>query len=79
MMRCVVGHPGDSRLYRADHGTFEDYCREKWGWQRAHAYRLIESASVVAAPPIGDKIKTESQARELARVEPARRVEVFKF
>jgi hypothetical protein len=26
--------------------------------------------------PIGDKITTESQARELARVEPAQRVEV---
>lgn len=27
--------------------------------------------------PIGDKIKTESQAREFAKVEPARRVEVL--
>ena len=68
----------DAPLNRATHGTFEEYCLNRWNMKRAHAYRLIESAEVVS--PIGDKsaITTESQARELARVEPARREEVIR-
>jgi hypothetical protein len=61
----------DARLYRQTHGTFEDYCRERWGMQRAHAYRLIESAEVVRhLSPIGDTPSTESQARPLTRLAP---------
>jgi len=37
----------DSRLYRADFGTFEDYCRNVLGWSRRHANRLIAGAKVV--------------------------------
>jgi hypothetical protein len=55
----------DSRLYRESHGTFEDYCQEKWGMSRVHAHRLVEAASVVEMLPIGNKPKTESQARPL--------------
>lgn len=61
----------DSRLYRDKHSTFEAYCRERWGMQRAQAYRLIESAEVVAAlSPIGDTppITNEAQARALAPI-----------
>ncbi|HXH35235.1 MAG TPA: DNA N-6-adenine-methyltransferase [Plantibacter sp.] len=57
----------DGRLYRQTHDTFEDYCRERWSFERAHAYRLIESAQVDAAlSPFGDKPRNEAQARELA-------------
>ena len=31
----------DARLYRETHGTFEDYCRERWGWTDAQSNRLI--------------------------------------
>jgi len=37
----------DGRLYRAQFGTFEDYCRERWGWERRHAYRLMDAAAAV--------------------------------
>ena len=37
----------DGRLYRAEFGTFEEYCNQRWGWERAHAYRLIDAAQVV--------------------------------
>ena len=66
----------DGRLYRKTHSTFEDYCAERWGWQRAHAYRLIEFAEIKMSP-IGDKIANEAQARELAKLDPERRVEVL--
>lgn len=57
------------RLYRAKHGTFEAYCRERWGMERAHAYRLIDGAQVVdRLSPIGDTPATESQARPLTKL-----------
>lgn len=63
----------ERKLYRQTHGTFEDYCVSRWKMKRAHAYRLMDAAAALS--PIGDKssITTESQARELARVEPAQR------
>lgn len=58
----------DSRLYRTTHGTFEDYCRERWGMSRSYAHRTIEAAQVATnLLPIGNVIPaTESQARPLA-------------
>lgn len=66
----------ERKLHRATHGTFEEYCREKWGMSASRAYRLMDASEIMS--PIGDKssITTESQARELSRVEPARRDEV---
>ncbi len=68
------------RLYRADHFTFEDYCRDRWGLRRKRAYDLIGAAKVVAElSPMGDNPApaNERQARELARVEPAQRAAVW--
>ena len=71
----------DTRLYRSDFDTFEAYCQKKWGWNSSRARQLIGAASVV------EDLKkqsvtivtpaTESQACELAKVEPANRVEVL--
>ncbi len=36
------------RLHRETHDSFDAYVRDRWGFQRAHAYRLIASAEVVA-------------------------------
>jgi len=42
-------------LYRRSHGTFEAYCREKFGFSRAHAYRLIDAAETIErVSPMGD-------------------------
>ena len=67
----------DNRLYRKDHDTFESYCRDRWGFSRVQAHRLMEASEVVNMLPIGNKITTESQAREVAKVEPDHRVEVI--
>jgi hypothetical protein len=37
----------ERRLYRSTHKTFEEYCRERFGFQRRHCYQLIEAAVVV--------------------------------
>lgn len=36
----------DGRLYKATHSSFDDYCRERWGWNRHRAHQLIEGAEV---------------------------------
>ncbi len=52
----------DARLYRETHGTFEAYCRERWGWSRQRSHQLIEASRVSTVVDIGN----ERQARELA-------------
>ena len=51
----------------------------RWDFNRAHAYRLIDSAKVIeSVSPIGDiKPVTESQTRPLARLEPDQQREVW--
>lgn len=71
----------DSHLYRTDHTTFEDYCRQRWGMSRIHAFRLIEAAHVTEnLLPIGNKLPaTESQARPLTRLEPEQQREAWQI
>jgi hypothetical protein len=37
----------EERLYRATHGTFEDYCRERWDFNDSRARQLIAGAETV--------------------------------
>lgn len=72
----------DDRLYREQHGTFEDYCRERWGLKRQRAYELIDAAATVTTvSEISDTPapRTESHAAELAplRDEPEELVEAW--
>ena len=51
----------ESRLYRAEHGTFAEYVQAKWGFARQHAYRLIASSKVL------DNIEPTDEQRENLR------------
>jgi hypothetical protein len=66
----------DSRLYRDTHATFEDFCRAELGKGTSYAYYLIGAAETVSTIVDKTVIKTESQARELAKVDPADRAYV---
>jgi hypothetical protein len=60
----------DQRLYRESHNTFEDYCKDRWGITRAHAYRQIEAAQItkqLVSPNGGHADDEQPQLRE-ARV-----------
>lgn len=60
----------DGRLYRATHNTFDAYLRDRFGFTRQHAYRLMGAAETAAAvSPVGD-IRNERQARALAGLQP---------
>ena len=69
----------DNRLYRSTHATFEDYCRERWGWSARRGYQLIDAAEALAGLPeeCEPLVHTERAARELAKVEPEKRAEVL--
>lgn len=71
----------DGRLYKSDFNSFEDYCREKWGWSKPYCTQLITAARVVNQLPQQSAvaIATESQARELSKVEPEKRASVIEL
>lgn len=73
----------DSRLYRMQYSTFEEYCNDEHNFSRRRAYQLIEHAGIVSqlaqsgtTPPLLLPM-TESHAAALADVEPERRREVW--
>lgn len=47
------------------HARFEDYCKERWGMERRHAYRLMEAAEVAKVSTVVE-VSSERHARELA-------------
>ncbi len=71
-----------NKLYRAEHGTFEAYCRTRWQYAKSQAYRLIGAAEVVdRLSPIGDKSRrpeNEAQVRPLLGLEPEEQVKAWK-
>ena len=67
----------DARLYRPAQ-TFEQYCKDRWGFSRMRAHQLIESAKAVddvkhvLHPPTNAR-----QAAELSKAPPEKRVETW--
>lgn len=58
----------DGRLYRATHGTFEDYCRERWGFNDSRARQLIIAAETAMEleTVTNVTVRNEGQARAIA-------------
>ncbi len=71
----------DQKLYRQKYHTFADYCRDRWGFGKSHAHRLIDAAEVVKKLcPIGDTasaLQNEAQARALIKVPEQKRAQVL--
>ncbi|TVZ96473.1 hypothetical protein [Streptomyces sp. BK340] len=69
----------DRKLYRADHGTFEEYCQRRWQLSRPRAYELITAAEVVSGmPDTAQPVANARQASELARVPEPERADVWR-
>jgi hypothetical protein len=68
----------DGNLYRGTHRTFAEYCSARWGFEKSHAHRLIQSALIAESiPPMGDVCVNERQLRPLALVPAENRGEVW--
>ncbi len=70
----------EKRLYRARYKTFEDYCRNRWGFSRQRAFQLIGSAekadllsTAVDIPPT-----IEAQVRPLVGLSDDQAVEAWR-
>lgn len=63
----------DQRLYRQGHETFEDYCRDRWGFSASRARQLIGASETVTAVTVGGgpAPTNEAQARALTAVKDA--------
>lgn len=62
----------NERLYRAEHPTFEEYCRDRWGMGRNYVNKLVAANEVVAnlgtIVPKNQLPANEAQARPLTRL-----------
>ena len=71
----------DKRLYRAEFGTFEAYCQDKWNISRRRGYELINASVIVEnvrnCAQIEIQPQTESQARPLTKLEPELQAEAW--
>lgn len=69
----------EQKLHRATHDTFEDYCRERWGWERKRAEQLIRASDAVQALDTTVSVRPDSErvARELVPVPEEKRAEVW--
>lgn len=67
----------DSRLYRIDHSSFDDYLEVKWGISRSKASRLISAAETVRLLPIGNSPASESVVRPLSALPVEQRAPAF--
>ncbi len=68
----------DRRLYKADFGTWDHYCRRRWRISGVHGHRLIAASQITQRMlPMGNNsiptVATERAARELIRAPAALR------
>ena len=64
----------DRKLYRNSHKTFDEYCQDRFSYNRSRSYQLINAASIVdnlqECPQIVDILPTaEGQVRPLTKLE----------
>ncbi len=68
----------DKKLYRADYGTFEDYCQKKWSISDRRARQLIDATETVVNVKSGTIVpvlpQVESQARPLTSLNSSQQI-----
>ena len=78
----------DGKLYRETHTSFDAYCLARFDFGRNYGHRLITAAGLVEelkVLPIGNTLgdgllpSSESQARELLKVDPPNRLKVMQL
>ena len=71
----------DSRYYRQEYETFEDYCRDRWAMARQRAHQLIQASRVVANVNHGRQNgivpSSERHARPLTQFKPEVQREIW--
>lgn len=68
----------DSKLYKDEFDTFEDYVRTKWGMARSYAYHLIGAAKVAQNVQKFIDLPNECSARPLTKLAPKDQIKAAK-
>jgi hypothetical protein len=63
----------DERLYREQHDTFEEYCRNRWRFSARRANQLMDAAEIGTIVPVAN----EGQARALKGLDVEQTQEVY--
>ena len=68
----------EKKLYRDLYATFEEYCKEKWGFSRTYSYYVIKGSEAIKSLPqhTFTRVNTEKQARAVSKVRPEKRNDV---
>lgn len=85
---CALRELRDRRLYRSTHGTFKEYCQDRFGFTRRRSDYLIGAAEVVdnlssKAEPKREPLvlilpTSERQCRPLTKLEPEQQREIWR-
>ena len=70
----------DERLYEDEgYATFEEYCRERWGWSHQRSSQLIQAARLVKElpPKLATYVADEMTARELRKLPGEKQAEII--
>ena len=72
----------DRRLYRSTHKTFDEYCLDRFGYNRSRSYQLVDAAIVVEnlqkCPQFVDIFPTaEGQVRPMTKLKPQEQQKVW--
>jgi hypothetical protein len=68
----------DRRLYRETHGSFEDYCRQRWDMGKSYSRMVMKSAEVCQnLSTMVDTPQTERQVRPLTLLKPEQQSEAW--
>jgi len=70
----------DGRLYRDKYSSFEEYCKERWGFTRVRAHQLISASIITENIESTNQVINpinEAQVRPLIRLEPSQQVEAW--
>ena len=69
----------ESRLYRASHGSFETYCKERWNFSADYGRKLTRAAEAIASLPDDlPKPTKASHARALADIPEEEREDAWR-
>jgi len=69
----------ESKIYKEQYGTWENYLKDRWGYNRDWYYKLVQASDVIKNVSNLNIFlpTTESQARELAPLDPPQQVQVW--
>jgi len=70
----------DGRLYRDKYSSFEEYCKERWGFTRVRAHQLISASIITENIESTDQVikpANEAQIRPLIKLEPSQQIEAW--